>query len=113
MKKSKPVRKFFFNNLSNLEMIDLINKEFPISLEKNEDIINKIYLRYPLINKTQISIIVKSIFQSIRELLIMGKILNFNNLFFDTKLLFFLHQRGSDIFPAVKVCISTPPPLKK
>ena len=37
---------------------------------------------------------------------------NFNNLFFDTKLHFFEHRRKGRILPALKVKISTPPPLR-
>ena len=55
-------------------------------------------------------IIIKSIFQSMRELLILGKILNFHNLFFDTKLHIFNHN--NKLRPALKVKMSTPPSLR-
>lgn len=112
MKKIKTAKQFFFKNKTHHEIVDLINEELPIGLKKNQDLILRIHARYPLIDKSSISLIVKTVFQSMRELLILGKILNFNNLFFDTKLHFFDHRRNGHILPALKVKISTPPPLR-
>lgn len=112
MKKPKTVKPFSFVDLTHQQMVDLVNKENPISLKYNEDLIDRIHARYPLISKTQVSIVVKSIFQSIRDLLVLGKVLNFNNLFFDTKLHFFDYRKGGHILPSLKVKISTPPPLR-
>ena len=113
MKKPKYVKKFFFKDMSHIDMIDFLNQELPINIKNNEDLINRVHSRYPLIDKIQISIIVKSVFQSIRDLLILGKVLNFNNLFFDTKLHFFDHRRNGHILPSLKVKITTPPSLRK
>lgn len=112
MKKQKTIKPFYFRDLSHQQVVDLLNKEYPISLKCNEDLIDRIHQRYPLINKSEIGIIVKAVFSSFRDLLILGKILNFNNLFFDTKLLFFRHRRNGHILPSLKVQIATPPPLR-
>lgn len=113
MKKLKTIRSFFFTNSNNEDTYKTINKDLPISLKHNEDLIKRIHAKYPLLTKTEISIIVKLAFESIRELMILGKILNFNNLFFDTKFHFFAHRRNERILPALKVKISTPPPMRK
>jgi hypothetical protein len=113
MKKPKMVREYYFKDLSNKQVVDMVNKELPINLKYNENLVDRVHARYPLLDKTQISIIVKAIFQSFRDLLILGKVLNFNNLFFDTKLHFFDHRRDGHILPSLKVKISTPPPLRK
>lgn len=112
MKKPKIVKPFFFKNHTHQQIVDLLNLEDPISLKYNEDLINRVHARYSIIDKPQISIIVKSIFQSLRDFLVLGKVLNFNNVFFDTKLLMFPHLKKGVTFPAVKVQISTPPPLR-
>ena len=112
MKKPKTVKPFFFQDLDHQEMVDLVNSELPISLKHNEDLINRVHARYPLISKTEVSLIVKGIFQSLRDLLVLGKVLNFNNLFFDTKLHFFDYRRDGHILPSLKVKMSTPPPLR-
>lgn len=113
MKKPKIVKPFFFKDITHQQMVDVLNVDLPISLKYNEDLINRIHERYPLIEKHQISIIVKWIFQSLRDFLVLGKVLNFNNLFFDAKLLMFSHLRNGVTFPAVKVQISTPPPMRQ
>lgn len=108
MFKSRVIKEYFFKDLDHKEMIEDLNNNFPVNLSYSEDIINRIHLRYPILSKTDISLIVKAVFQSIRDLLFLGKILNFNTLFFDTKLLVFAHRRKGVTFPSVKVKISTP-----
>jgi hypothetical protein len=112
MKKPKVVKPFFFT-ISNQEVIDILDRDYPINMRYNEELINRIHSRYPLISKYEISIIVKAVFSSFRDLLILEKVLNFNNLFFDAKLLFFACCRRGHILPSLKVQISTPPKLRK
>lgn len=113
MKKPKVVKPFSFNKLSNQEMVDIINDTYPINLKYNEELVNKVYSRYTVIEKSKVAIIIKAVFQSFRDLLILGKVLNFNGLFFNTNLLFFNHNRKGKISPCIKIQISTPPPFKK
>jgi hypothetical protein len=113
MKKPKTIKPFYFKDLNHQEMVNLVNSENPINLKHNEDLVNRVAARYPLISRVQTAIIVKGIFQSIRDLLVLGKVLNFNNLFFDTKLHFFDYRKGDAILPSLKVKISTPPPLRQ
>ena len=112
MPQLKNVKPFYFKDLSHQEVVDQLNYELPINLKYNEDLINRIHTKYPLIDKTKVSIIVKLIFQSFRDLLILGKVLNFNNLFFNTKLHFFDYRKGGRILPSLKVKISTPPLMR-
>jgi len=112
MKKPKVVKPFFFE-ISDQEVVDVLNQEYPINMRYNEELINRIHSRYPLISKYEVSIIVKAVFSSFRDLMLLGKVLNFNNLFFDTKLLFFDSCRRGRILPSLKVHISTPPKLRK
>ncbi len=112
MKKPKVVRPFYFKDLDHSQMVNLINEDLPIGLRQNEDLISRVHARYQLIDKTQVSIIIKAIFQSFRDLLVLGKVLNFNNLFFDTKLHFFDYRKDGHILPSLKVKISTPPPMR-
>ncbi len=112
MKNKKVLREFFFSDKNYKEVVDIINNEFPISLIHNIDLIDRVYARYPIIDKAQIAIIVKVIFETMRELLLSGAVLNFNNLFFDAKLHFFTHLRNGNILPALKMKISTPPPMR-
>lgn len=113
MKKPKVVKPFYFKNHTYKEIVDILNTDNPINLTYNEDLVNRVHARYPLLDKFEVGIIIKAIFQSFRDLMVMGKVLNFNNLFFDAKLHFFSYQRDGHILPSLKVKISTPPPLRK
>jgi hypothetical protein len=113
MKKQKTIVPFSFKDISHQEMVDYLNENYPISLKHNEDLVSRVHARYPLLDKSEVGIIIKAIFSSFRDLLVLGKILNFNTLFFDTKLLFFEHRRDGRILPSLKVRMSTPPKLRK
>lgn len=113
MKRTKPVEPFYFKSLSKQDVIDMLNKDYPIKLKYNEDLIDRIHNRYPFINKTEVSIIVLAVFQSFRDLLILGKILSFNNFLFDMKLYFFDYCYKGHIVPSLKVRVSTPPKMRK
>ena len=113
MKKQKTVVPFAFKDQTHQQMVDELNDNYPISLKNNEDLVNRVHARYPLLDKSEVGIIVKSVFASFRDLLVLGKVLNFNNLFFDAKLHFFSYRQGGRILPSLKVRISTPPKLRK
>jgi hypothetical protein len=109
MKKPKTVVPFYYKEKTHQQVVNLLNKEDPINLSYNEDLINRVYARYPIINKAQVALIVKGVFQSFRDLLVAGEILNFHNLFFNTKLHFYIKKNALNL----KVKISTPPKLRK
>lgn len=113
MKKPKTIVPFYFKDKSHQDMVDLLDLEYPINIKYNEGLVNRIHERYPLINKADISFIVKTIFQSFRDLLVLGNILNFHNLFFNTKLFFFDYRKNDVRLPRIKVKITTPPKLRK
>lgn len=113
MSKSKTVAPFFFKDQTHQEMVDDLNANFPISLKKNEGLVNQVHTRYPLLAKSEVAFIIKAVFASFRDFMVLGKILNFNSFFFNTKFHFFEHRRNGRIFPCVKVRISTPPKLRK
>lgn len=112
MKKPKTVKSFYFKDQSHQQVIDYLNKFHPISLKHNQELVERVYQRYPFIDKSEVGIIIKAVFSSFRDLLVLGRVLNFNKLFFDTKLHFFNHRRSGHILPSLKVRISTPPPLR-
>lgn len=113
MKKEKTIVPFHFKDMTNQQMVDHLNENYAISLKNNEDLVNRVHARYPVLDKSEVGIIIKAVFGSFRDLLVLGKILNFNSLFFNTKLHFFDHRRNGRILPSLKVRISTPPKLRK
>jgi hypothetical protein len=113
MKKQKTTKPFWFKDMTHQQMVDKLNTDHPVNLKYNEDLVNRVHDRYPILDKTSISIIIMAVFQSIRDLMVLGKILNFNKLFFDAKLHFFDYRKNGHILPSLKVKISTPPYLRK
>lgn len=113
MKNKKTVREFHFLDLSKKEIMDLMNSDHPINIKKFEPIIDKIYSKYPLIDKSQISLIVKMVFESMRDFLVMGYVINFNKFVFDMKLNFFVHVIRDKVFPALRVRLKNPPKIRE
>src|SRR5579885_1443629 len=103
---------YTFRNKSRQQMVDELNTERPVSLKYNEDLVNRVYARYPVIDKSEVGLIIKAVFSSIRDLWILGNILNFNNLFLGAKLHFFQRPGGGRILPSLKVRLATPPHLR-
>lgn len=113
MKKEKTTKQYYFLSKTHQEVVDQLNTDLPINIKYNEDLVNRVYERYPFIDKAEISLIIKATFQSFRDLLVLGKILNFNKLFFDTKLFIFDYRKNGRIFASLKTKISTPPTMLK
>jgi len=113
MKKEKTTKQYYFSNKTHQEVVDQLNTDLPVNIKYNEDLVNRVYEKYPFINKAEISLIIKATFQSFRDLLVLGKILNFNKLFFDTKLFVFDYRKNGRIFASLKTKISTPPTMLK
>jgi hypothetical protein len=111
--KKEPDRQFFFDQLEHQEVIDLLNQQNPINLKYNLDLVDRVQARYPLLDKSQVSLIIRAIFQSWREFLLLGKTINFFSFFFKCRLFPIKCHRNGVIETRIKVKISTPPPLKK
>lgn len=120
MKNKKQPYPFEYKNITKLEAIDLFNDLFPIDLRYNEELIDRVHNKYPYCTKSEISIVVTAIFSSFRELLIFGKVLNFNKLFFNTKLHPYLKRNSKTKSPNYQgkknICIaisnSIPPDVR-
>ncbi len=112
MKKPKTVKEFSYKEISHEDFADELNKTIPVNLKYNEDLVERIHARYPFISKTQISIILTGVFQTFRDSLVVGNILNFHNLFFNTKIHIFDFTKKGHKVPAMKIKMSTPPKLK-
>jgi hypothetical protein len=113
-KKQKTLdQEFSFQDQTKQEMVDQLNEEFPVSLKHNEDLLNRVCARYPLLSQGEVGIIIQAVFSSFRDLLVLGKVLNLNSLFFDTKLKFYGQKRKGVIYPVLRVQVGTPPKLKK
>lgn len=82
------------------DLVEEINKNYPIKLSKMEKIIDNISNKYPYLEKTQIAFIVKSTFENIRKFLILGDTIKIQNFMNFTKLKITKNS--------IKIKISTP-----
>jgi hypothetical protein len=90
------------------EVVDLINKELPISLKFNEDLVNRVHEKYPLISKAETAVIIKGVFQTMRDILVSNRVIHLAGVFCHVK--FKVFKRLG--IPAVSCFIFTPNHLK-
>jgi hypothetical protein len=102
----KPAREFVFTDS---DLAGHLDQDYPIKLTKLQDLIERVASRYPLIEKMEVSRIIKAIFESLRELLVLGCNLNFEKIFHDMKLNF--HRSTYNSYQ-VWVSLITSPILK-
>lgn len=67
---------FHYLNKTKEEFRDYLNNKYPIGIKQFENIIHRIHSRYPILDKSEISIIVKTLVESIRDFIVMGCIIN-------------------------------------
>jgi len=118
-KKTKPglaaghVKPFFFKNKSAQEVVDFLNENYPVSLtNRNNDLIDRIAARYPIISREQVKIIVEKFFTVCREKLILGHNLNIKKIFHDTSLFFYTRELNNKVSACLRVRMKTPKFLK-
>lgn len=88
------------------------SKNLNIKLNKINSIIDRIYDRYPLIEKWQIAFIVRSFFEEIRYLLVQGNKINIYNFVNNMKLdIRYGNFKNKDL-PIIKMSLSTPKKIK-
>jgi nucleoid DNA-binding protein len=95
-----------------IEVIIDLDQECPISLKDLEDLINRVHSRYPFIEKYKISLIIKSFFEILRELMVEGKSVSINGFFSNMKLIYFIKNRQHKKVYHSKIKLSTPKSLK-
>jgi hypothetical protein len=73
---------FYKEEYTPQQVVDIINEKLPISIKKLENLVNRVHLRYPLLTKTEIAVIVKGAFETMRDLLILKKRLKLDHVFY-------------------------------
>ena len=69
------------------EIVSQVNSNLPLNLKHISNWIDRIHQQYPIVSKTDIAIIVKTFFESIRELTVSGAQININKYISDVKIL--------------------------
>lgn len=112
MRKRKLVKQINYKNMSVKQFTELVNNSLHIKLSSHAKLIDNIHDRYPIVSKQEVSLIVKTFFDILRECLIAGEIISFNKTFSNMKLMIYKYQRNKKDYVSVKVKISTPIGIK-
>lgn len=112
-KNKKEDQTFYFRDLSNEELKNSVNNNYPIRISQLELIIDRIHHKYPSLDKSEISLVVRAVFESLRDFLILGYVINFNKFLSDMKLNFFTRVIDGKIGSALRVKLQTPKTLRK
>jgi hypothetical protein len=114
IKPYKIPKKYYFKDITHQQAADILNKDYPINLKLNEDLVNRVHLRYSLISKKEVAIIIRGVFESMRELLLLGKVLNFNDFLMDLhfKVIKVKSIWDGSFVPKLTVALTTPSVLK-
>lgn len=99
----KRVKPFFFKNKSHEEVANFIDKIMPISLVYNKDLIERIHARYPIRSKAEIAYVVKGVFQAMRHLLILGKVIHFMRYLINFRIYFHLTNQNGYYYSILKL----------
>lgn len=90
-----------------------LNNKLPINLGGLEKIINSVHARYPILSKTEISLIVKALFEELREQLVHGNTINLLNIGSGIRIHTYCKLYSTKLVGNVRVQVNTPPGLKR
>lgn len=107
------IQNIVYKDLSTQEVIDYLNEEMPIKLIYNEELINRIYNRYPNVSKKEITIVVKTFFKVLREKLLEGRAITLTPIFGMFRTYFSHYTLNNKTFPSLKMKLTTDPKVKK
>lgn len=92
--------------------IDHLNTILPIKMRHLEPVINTITHKYPHLKKSQITLIVKTLLEEMRENLIRGNTITIKDLLFNMRLYTFCRMKNNKLIFNTQVQVSTPRYIK-
>lgn len=84
----------------------------PIILKKITHIIDRVYERYPVVKKSDITVVILTLFNVIRKLLITNKIVSINGLFNHAVMIEYIHITSNKISIVRKIKLKTPEDMR-
>ena len=104
MKPAKVISKFYYTHKGRALFAALK----PVKLLDNSDLIDRVYQRYPYLNRGHLALIIQTTLTILRELLLKGRTISLRPLLPNFKLYIFQHIENGITYPAAKVKIGTP-----
>ena len=105
-------KEFYFKDKSNQEIINEINEKYQVTAHFQKEIIDRIYVRYPIIPREEIETIVSGILKTIRDCLISGDIITIKGLFLDARIDFSVMKNNYGTVCKTLVKVKTPPAMR-
>lgn len=100
--------KTYFNSSD----INDLNVNLPLNLKELEATINNIAPKYPLLKKSEISLIIKIFMEEIREQLVQGNSINIYDFLLDMRLYTFCKLRENKLTFNTRVQVNTPTKIR-
>ena len=108
------VKNYFpiYKNLTHEQMRDLINEKFPINLRYNEDLVDRVHKKFGSSTKTDVAIVIKAAFESVRDLIILNKTISLLKLFQSFRLFYYAYNAKEKLYTTATVKLVTPKGMK-
>jgi len=85
-----------------------LNSDLPLNLKELEIIIDEVSQKYPTLKKSEISLIIKCLMETLREQLLKGKVINIHEFLPNMKLYTFCKLRKNKLTFNTKIQVTTP-----
>lgn len=95
------------------DILHAMQDEYPISLVKIQHIIDRVHKRYPLVSKSDVTLVTKTFFECLRSILVAGDSLSISNMFTHMHLYRYNRISKNKFMHIVKVKLSTARKLKQ
>lgn len=100
-------RKYNKTHFQSFDINDL-NVDLPLNLKELEPAINNIAIRYPLLKKSEISLIAKIFMEEVRAQLLQGNSINIYDFLLNMKLYTYCKLRNNKLIFNTRVQVNTP-----
>ncbi len=100
-------RKYNNTYFKSLDINDL-NIDLPLNLKELEPVVNQIAQKYPLLKKSEISLVVKTFMEEIREQLLQGNNINIYGFLLNMNLYTYCKLRNNKLCFNARVQVNTP-----
>lgn len=94
-------KKFIYKGYTQQEIVDILNKDYPISLVDAEILIDRVHQRHPSLTKSDVSLVILYFFIILRDQLVLNKIIIMKEMI--KKMYLIVAISGKRIYPRIKL----------
>lgn len=90
-----------------------LNRDLPLQLKSLQKIVATIHHQFPQMKKSEISLIIKTFLEEIREQLVLGNKINVRGFLYDMRLYTYARLRNEKVIFTTRVQVATPYAMRK